>query len=165
MPAARCPSCKRVVRVPDRHGKFRCPECGEAVRPEEESVPVVAPRRRRVNLVWVGLAAGGGAALLVALTLGTILLVVGTGKAPQEPVSRDEFRAKVMGKPAATVVRLFGKPTTTGVSRGPADANDLKYEGRWYYFDRRLTVDPVTGKVDRSVSLEFRDGVVREVSF
>jgi hypothetical protein len=69
--------------------------------------------------------------------------------------TRDEFRAKVMGKTPDEVTALVGKPdSTAGASGGVAT---------WTY--RNVSRDPMTGKTDGPVSVHFRDGRVERVDF
>jgi hypothetical protein len=68
--------------------------------------------------------------------------------------TRDEFRALVLGRTRDQVIEAVGKPDKT------QDADGDIY---WYY--QKRTVDPVTGKVDRSVQVVFLSGVVRSVNY
>ena len=68
--------------------------------------------------------------------------------------TRDEFRAKVMGKTTDEVTDLVGKPDSVAASGGAAT---------WTY--RNVSRDPVTGKTDGPVSVHFRNGRVEKVDF
>ena len=69
-------------------------------------------------------------------------------------LTRDEFKAKVMGKTAAEVIAAVGKPDDT--SEGAIRT--------WKYRDR--TTDPVTGKTDALAFVYFGDdGRVSRVGY
>ena len=63
-------------------------------------------------------------------------------------MTRDEFGAKlVVGMSVQEVIAAVGTPDST------ADSGELKW---WYY--KQKTVDPITGKVDSSIQVCFKNG-------
>jgi hypothetical protein len=70
-----------------------------------------------------------------------------------DPISRDDFKAKVLGKTPEQVIEAVGKPDRTADEPDPT----------WFY-DRR-TVDPVSRAVDGKARLTFKSGVVALVNF
>jgi hypothetical protein len=72
--------------------------------------------------------------------------------------TRDEFRAKVMGKTPDEVTDLVGKPDSIAGASGASGGVVT-----WTY--RNVSRDPVTGKTDGPVSVHFRNGRVEKVDF
>jgi hypothetical protein len=70
--------------------------------------------------------------------------------------TRDEFTTLVTGKTMDEVKALLGNPTVTKAAGPNADPT-------WSY--NGVTIDPDTGKVDRTALLVFRDGKVFSVMF
>lgn len=70
------------------------------------------------------------------------------------PISRDEFRAKVMGKTPGQVIEAVGRPDNT---------SDVGGESTWFY--RHRTLDPVSQLVDSLAHVVFKDGVVARVNY
>lgn len=69
--------------------------------------------------------------------------------------TREEFSKLVVGKNPAEVLEAVGKPdSTAGSSRG---------DQHWSY--NRITVDPITGKIDSSAMVFFESGVVRSILY
>jgi hypothetical protein len=68
--------------------------------------------------------------------------------------TREEFKSLVMGKTADGVLKAVGKPDST---------LEFGDEPSWYY--KRVTTDPVSGKVDYSAQLIFAGGVVVGVNY
>jgi hypothetical protein len=82
-------------------------------------------------------------------------------KAPKPaPVSRDEFRVAVMGKPVDLVTRALGQPDDLL----EADGTDGKPLGVVFYYSQR-TFDPANMKTDKTATVTFRNGVATELSF
>jgi hypothetical protein len=79
---------------------------------------------------------------------------------PAASVSRDEFRAKVMGKGLDDVNKAMGKPDDVRDSDGP---NGLPGSMVWYYSKR--TFDPANAKTDATATVTFRNGVAVEIGF
>jgi hypothetical protein len=73
------------------------------------------------------------------------------------PISRDEFKAKVMGKTAEEVTTEIGAPDKTVDVGGRSDAK------LWYYTAR--TFDSANKTTDNNVALTFEDGAVTKVEF
>ncbi len=69
--------------------------------------------------------------------------------------TREEFKAKVMGKTADEVIAAIGRPDSTDERLGSS---------MWSYRD--LCYDPISGKTDRDISIHFgADGRVVRVNF
>lgn len=68
--------------------------------------------------------------------------------------TREEFRKTVVGKTPDEVIAAVGKPDRT---------NDFDDRKSWFY--KELTTDPITDKVDKSITVRFKDGRVYEVVF
>jgi hypothetical protein len=73
------------------------------------------------------------------------------------PISRDEFRLKVIGKTAAEVTTELGEPDKI------VDGGDQSEVKVWYYAAQ--TFDPANMKTDGNASLTFANGVVTKVEF
>lgn len=129
------------------------------------------PRPKKSNtLLWV-LAAIGCVIFVVVVSCGTVA-ALGWGKHKQaveeearqaedqakaaaaKAYTREEFKAKVMGKTEAEVIAAVGKPNDTSGAGGGV---------RWYY--TRVTTDPATGKTDGRISVWFEGGRVVSVNF
>jgi outer membrane protein assembly factor BamE (lipoprotein component of BamABCDE complex) len=78
----------------------------------------------------------------------------GQAATPTVVPTREEFRAKVMGKTPDEVITAVGKPDSTQESGGNQN---------WYYEKRSR--DPITGNVDRSAQVVFEGGRVVRVNF
>jgi hypothetical protein len=76
-------------------------------------------------------------------------------EANPQPMSRDEFKTKVMGKSAEEVRTGIGEPDKTVDVGGRSDAKLWSYAAR--------TFDPANGKADSNASLTFEDGAVTKV--
>ena len=77
------------------------------------------------------------------------------GKRASKPMSREEFRDKVMGKTEAEVIKAVGRPNYT------ADLETSSPE--WTYIE--VTADPITKKADFSARIRFSGGRVSEVIY
>ncbi|HJZ92362.1 MAG TPA: hypothetical protein VKE40_15910 [Gemmataceae bacterium] len=66
------------------------------------------------------------------------------------------FTKQIVGKTPDEVIAAVGAPDS--IQRSGKDIDTI-----WYY--NRRTKDPVTGKVDVSVEVIFKDGKVDRVSF
>ena len=98
------------------------------------------------------------ALLCVLVVFSAGCLKSGAGTAPTvaakaTTMTRDEFRAKVIGKTEAEVIATVGKPMSTA-------------EGgtRMFHYEK-LTTDPVNGRVDTWITVVFENGKVTQVRF
>jgi hypothetical protein len=73
------------------------------------------------------------------------------------PISRDEFKAKVMGKSAEEVIESVGKPDDTSEVEGKSSVKT------WHYRER--TIDPATSSTDAGAEVTLEDGTVTKVTF
>jgi hypothetical protein len=78
-----------------------------------------------------------------------------TAKPP--PISREVFRAKVMGKTAEEVVKELGHPDLTNDPFGQLQSPV------WHYWSRSF--DPANKKTDSNATLTIEDGKVTGVEF
>jgi hypothetical protein len=94
--------------------------------------------------------------LVVACLLGVMLACGGIDAPPPKPITRQEFKLKVLGKTEAEVIKAVGPPQTKLVGQDTAE---------WIY--PRRTIDPTTQKIYDSVSVEFdrKKGKVSSVTF
>lgn len=116
-------------------------------------MPAMPARRRKPPVpVWLIVLAGCLAvAVPVAVGVGAVALAVWSAPATYE---RGEFRKLVMGKKADDVIRAVGRPDQT---------QDSDRDQYWYYRER--TYDRVTGNLDFSAQVVFRDGRVVAVNY
>jgi threonine dehydrogenase-like Zn-dependent dehydrogenase len=70
------------------------------------------------------------------------------------PLTRDEFKAKVMGKTPEQVIEAVGNP----------DRKDAEGADSTWHYDRR-TIGPGSKAADATARLAFKDGVVAVVHF
>lgn len=125
------------------------------------------PRKSNTGLV-VGLVLGGAGLLLVLVVGGCVgFLYLGkkdtTKQAVQQLPTRDEFRAKWVGKTSAELLAALGKPESTDDYQGSPTVT-------WHYGElfgsQAYARDPVTDKPERFVRFEIgRDGVIIKVEF
>lgn len=147
----------------------RRPVRAELAPPESTSeLSVRRPRRRKVpDWAWAILILVG----LVAATAGLIGVSALRGDRPDggrpagwtapghHVYDREEFRDLLLGKSPDEVLAAVGRPESTQDTRHAF----VGHQQNWYY--RNVTRDPVTGEVDRSVQVNFRNGVVVSVNF
>ena len=109
----------------------------------------------------IGLIVGGAAAIIFAIACAVVGVVVFANRttttesasAPTGPITREEFRAKYIGKTKAEIFAALGKPDLTF---------DSPPKECWHY--RNITRDAISGKVDAVTDLYFdRDGRVASV--
>lgn len=75
-------------------------------------------------------------------------------KAERVVYDRNELKRLIEGKTVSQVIDLLGKPDDTTESGSEMDA---RY--------KRISRDPVTGKIDDSAFIHFRDGVATHAFF
>jgi len=117
-------------------------------------------------------ARGGVPGWFIGLLAGVLALLLGGGlcaafivreawvayRTPQPTVAtptRDQFRAQVMGLDRDAVVAKIGRPKRTYERSANSQA--------WVYY--WMNMDPISGKLDSSVTLTFQSGVVKDVEF
>lgn len=96
--------------------------------------------------------AAGGIGMFLGLLLGVGIGYFAAGKAGPaagggRPMTRDQVRAAVVGKTPQQVINALGRPART--------TNGDKPNSRWTYYN--ASVDPVSGKVDPSLEIQFGD--------
>jgi len=118
---------------------------------------------KRNTLIVISAVVAALALLLIAgvvvggcglLWLGASRQVVKESREEAAAIPRDEFRKRATGKTPEQMIEEFGRPDST-TERATGDY--------WYY--RRRTVDPVTGKVDAHIQVIFKNGRVHEMNF
>jgi hypothetical protein len=113
---------------------------------------------------WAWVAASVFLALCLTVAVGVagfVMLARSPAKPPPpptaaavKPLTRQQFKEKVMGKTPEAVLKAVGKPAGT---RG-----DAKDDGTWTY--EEVALDPISGRVDFTTYVDFRKGVVAQVS-
>jgi len=123
---------------------------------------------KKGSLLWLWLLLGiGGAFALVGVVVAVGLAGWLMAKVPpagpnavappqqaKRQYTRDEFKARVVGKTEAEVIAAVGKPSQT------SDSGATRY---WYY--EEVTTDPATGKIDYRAQLVIERGKVTGVSY
>jgi hypothetical protein len=124
--------------------------------------------------LWILLAVGAIGLVVLALIAGIVLLFVlgwsarvssnpvsgpaavttSDGSSKAAPITRDEFKAKVIGKTTAEVLEAVGKPDSTALSS----------PGNYWYYQRK-TFDPVTGKNDQTAAVTIEKDKAVSVNF
>lgn len=109
--------------------------------------------------VWVlaaGIAAAVAGTAVVSLAVGYVVWVgpSRSASAPAPTLTRDQFKAAVMGKTPDEVVKKFGRPSRTSEVLG----DDV-----WYFQD--IAYDPVANRTDWRTQVVFRNGRVIGVNY
>lgn len=102
-----------------------------------------------------------GALLLVAFGLSITLSYQNSAPSPfaqpepRTPLSRDELKNLIIGKSPEELLRELGRPTNT--------RERLHGNQSWTY--ENISYDPISGKQDQIIFVDFEDGKVSRIHF